>query len=924
MIGYHIKFPILIKNKYKSIIMRPSLSTILIILMAFAVNGQKVLDENQKFMDSSLDFEIRAKNLVSLMTLDEKIEQLGDKSPAIPRLGLQEYNWWNECLHGVARSGNATVFPQAIGMAATFDRAMMKKVADMISDEARAKHHEATRNGNYDRYFGLTFWSPNINILRDPRWGRGHETYGEDPYLTGQLGMQFVKGLQGDNPKYMKLVATPKHFAVHNGPEPERHYFNVTPNTRDLWETYLPAFKDLIVDAKAYSIMGAYNRVDGESSCASWLLLEDILRNKWGFKGYVVSDCGAIRDIHKFHKIVNTPEEAAAIGVRKGCDLNCGVVYQKYLKNAVELGLIDEGEIDLSLYRLVLAKMKLGMFDKAEEVPYANIPIEINDSELHNNAALEMAQKSMTLLKNNGVLPIHKSNISKIAVVGPNADNINALRGNYYGTASNPVSVIDGIRKAVGKDVEISYAQGISLVMPELVNDNYKIIESKYLFTTDKNGNKIQGLTGRYYRGRNTKGKPVFQQVDPQVNFEWSPTSSPTSTAIAQGILTEDKTINKDKFCISWTGQLLAPESGKYIIGVESDDGNRLWLDGKPLTDAWHANTSTTSLAEVHLEKGKYYDIKLDYFEYLGSAKVKLVWVLPNQEKEEINTNPYELSEKTLKDVKNADVAVFVGGLDATWEGEEMKSRTGIDGFNIGDRTTIELPVLQLNALKAMKKTGTPIVFVLMSGGAIAFKGLEKELDAILMSWYPGQRGGDAVADILFGDYNPAGRLPVTFYSSTDELGDFKDYNMRAGKGFTYRYYTGEALYPFGHGLSYTNFEYSNLCVDKSILKSSDKLSISVKIKNTGKQDGEEVVQLYIQDVKSDIWMPIKQMRNFERISLKKGESKKIKFELDISKDFRYYDPMSREYKVEPGEFEIQIGASSQDIRLKKIISVKE
>lgn len=903
--------------------MKLNLTTVLILLMALSVYGQTESNETPMYLDYTLDFETRAADLVNQMTLDEKIAQLGDKSPAIPRLGIPEYNWWNECLHGVARSGNATVFPQAIGMAASFDTDMMKKVADVISDEARAKHHEATRNGKYDRYYGLTFWSPNINILRDPRWGRGHETYGEDPYLTGQMGMQFVKGLQGDDPKYMKLVATAKHFAVHNGPEPERHTFNVTPNTRDLWETYLPAFEDLVVDANVYSIMGAYNRVDGESACASWLLLEDILRNKWGFEGYVVSDCGAIRDIHAFHKIVNSPEESAAIGVRKGCDLNCGNIYQTHLKKAIELKLIDEGELDRSLYRLILAKMKLGMFDPPEMVPYANIPFDVNDSKPHDEMALAMAQKSMTLLKNNGVLPLTKSKISKIAVVGPNADNINALRGNYYGTASNPVSVIDGIRKAVGRDVEISYSQGISLVTAELVNDKYKVIDGKYLSTTDKNGNKTQGLIGQYYHGRNLTGNPIFQQIDPQIDFEWSPTSSPTSTAIAQGILTEDKAIGIDRFSISWTGQLLAPETGKYILGVESDDGNRLWLDGKPLTDAWHNNIATTSLAEIHLEKGQYYDIKLDYFENMGSAKVKLVWVLPSQEKEEIHTNPYELSEQVLTDVENADVAIFVGGLDATWEGEEMKSRTGIDGFNVGDRTSIELPELQLNALKAMKKTGTPIVFVLMSGGSIACSGLEEELDAMLMAWYPGQRGGDAVADVLFGEYNPAGRLPVTFYSSTDELADFKDYNMRAGKGFTYRYYTGEALYPFGHGLSYTNFEYSNLSVDKTRLNSSDILSVSVKIKNTGKLDGEEVVQLYVKDVEPDTWMPEKQLRKFERISLKKGETKTITFDLDISKDFRYYDPMYREYRVEPGDFEIQIGASSKDIRLKELLTVE-
>ena len=725
--------------------------TSLFVLNAYAQNN------TLKYLDTSLDFETRALDLVKQMTLEEKISQLGNDAPAIPRLGILQYNWWNESLHGVARAGTATVFPQAIGMAASFDLNLMKQVSNVISDEARAKHHEALRNQEYGMYKGLTFWSPNINIFRDPRWGRGHETYGEDPYLTGQMGIQFVKGLQGDHPKYLKVVATAKHFAVHNGPEPERHSFNATPNTRDLWETYLPAFKDLIVDAKAYSIMGAYNRVDGESASASSLLLEDILRNQWGFEGYVVSDCGAINDIHANHKIVNTPEESAAIGIRKGCDLNCGSVYQKNLKKAIELGFIDEGEIDLSIYRLMLARMKLGMFDSPENVPFAQIPFSINNSKSHDDLALKMAHKSMTLLKNDKILPLNKKKIKHIAIIGPNADNIDALRGNYYGEASNPVTVIDGIKKIVSKKVKITYSRGVPLVK--------------------------------------------------------------------------------------------------------------------------HKN-----------EKG--------------------------------NDSIYDLSESVLQDVKNADIAIFVGGLDATWEGEEMKGRENIDGFHGGDRTKIELPKIQQDAIKAMMETGTPVVFVLMAGSSIAFEGLDKELEAILMSWYPGQRGGDAIADVLFGNYNPGGRLPVTFYSSTSELPNFKDYNMRAGKGFTYRYYQEKALYSFGHGLSYTNFEYSDLKIDKSKLNSNDEFTVSVNIKNTGKFDGDEVVQLYIKDVKSETWMPIKQLRKFERIKLKKNKNKTITFKLNVKEDLRHYNSMLSKYMVEPGDFEIQIGASSEDIRLKDLVRV--
>lgn len=735
--------------------MKIYLIPLIAILAVFFINGQCQPSLTTKYSDVSLDFKTRATDLVKQMTLDEKISQLGNSSPAIKRLGILEYNWWNECLHGVARSGIATVFPQAIGMAATFDSNMINQVANVISDEARAKHQESLRNKDYGMYTGLTFWSPNINIFRDPRWGRGQETYGEDPYLTGQMGIQFVKGLQGNDPKYLKLVATAKHFAVHNGPEPERHSFNVMPNTRDLWETYLPAFEDLIVDAKAYSIMSAYNRIDGESASASWLLLEDILRNKWGFEGYVVSDCGAIKDIYANHKIVKTPEEAAAIGIRKGCDLNCGDVYQNALKKGVELGFIDEDEINLSVYRLILARMKLGMFDPTDMVLYAQIPFEVNNSKSHDEMALKMAQKSMTLLKNNGILPLNKKKIKKIAVVGPNAHNIDALRGNYYGTASNPITVINGIKNAVGTDVKVTFSKGVSIVKDE------KIVDST-------------------------------------------------------------------------------------------------------------------------------------------------------------------LSKVTLEEVRNADVAIFVGGLDATWEGEEMADRNGVEGFLGGDRTKIELPKIQIDALKAMKKTGTPIVFVLMAGSAIAFDDLDKELEAILMSWYPGQRGGDAIADVLFGNYNPAGRLPVTFYSSTNELPDFKNYNMRAGKGFTYRYYNGDALYPFGHGLSYTKFKYSALQIDKTKLSSSDTFTVSVRVLNNGNLDGEEVVQLYIKDVESDKWMAKKQLRKFERIELKKGESKTIKFNLEASKDLRYYDAMYRKYMVEPGSFEIQIGASSEDIRMKQIISIEE
>ena len=718
------------------------------LIFSFSAKG---FGESDHF-DINLDFETRTSILVSKMSLKEKISQLGNNAPAIPRLGVLEYNWWNECLHGVARAGTATVFPQAIGMAATFNPSLINEIAEVISDEARAKHHEAIRNKDYSQYKGLTFWSPNINIFRDPRWGRGHETYGEDPYLTGQIGAQFVKGLQGNDPKYLKLVATAKHFAVHSGPESERHFFNANVNNRDLWETYLPAFKDL-VDANVYSVMGAYNRVNGESASASKYLLQDILRDKWGFKGYVVSDCGAINDIHANHKIVKTAAESAALGVINGCDLNCGGIYQNHLLESVTSGLISEKEIDVAVNRLFLARMKLGMFDNSDIVSYAQIPFDINNSQKHDELSLKTALNSITLLKNNGLLPINTNKINKIAVIGPNADNINALLGNYHGTPSNPVTLIKGLNDFVGNRAEITYSKGVDLV---------------------KNG-----------------------------------------------------------------------------------------ADGLNL-----------------------------------------------------------LNNSVLNDVKKADLAIFVGGLDATWEGEEMPGGINVDGFYNGDRTKIELPEIQQKAIKDMIQTGTPVVLVLMAGSSIALNGLEKELEAILMAWYPGQRGGNAVSSVLFGDYNPGGKLPVTFYSSTSELPDFKDYNMQAGKGFTYRYYKGEALYPFGHGLSYTTFKYSKLKSNKTNINEKENFKISFNIKNNGDYDGDEVVQVYIKDLKSKLKMPIKQLRGFKRISLNKGDEKIIEFEFNPVNDLRYYDPVKQKYMVDKGSFEIQVGSSSQDIRLKKIIYV--
>jgi beta-glucosidase len=870
--------------------------------VGFFGGGTHAETEVVDFRDTSLDFETRAADLVGRMSVEEMISQLGNVAPGIERLGIKPYDWWNEGLHGVARAGTATVFPQAIGMAASFDRAMMHEVASVISDEARAKHHEAQRNQDYGRYLGLTYWSPNINIFRDPRWGRGHETYGEDPYLSGQMGIQFVRGLQGDDSKYLKLVATAKHYAVHNGPEKDRHHFNVEPDVRDLWETYLPAFHDLVVDAKVYSVMGAYNRVDGESASASQLLLEDILRKQWGFEGYVVSDCGAIRDIYANHGIVKDAAEAAAIGVRRGCDLNCGNVYQKALMEALDNGEIDESEIALAAYRLMLARMKLGMFDPPEMVPYASIPYSDVDRPEHDALALNMARKSMTLLKNNGILPLDKRRIKAIAVVGPNADSVAALRGNYNGDASHPVTVLEGIRQAVGDQVSVFYAAGCPLA-EGVGHDSLPVVESSCLFSTDKTGRRVHGLKGDYYRGTDLQGDPVFSRTDLEIRMNWG-RSSPTTTAIAQGILTTDKKIADDRFSVRWSGQLVPPASGTYTLGVVSDDGCRLYVNDKIILDGWSKHGMEAFTADISLKKGKRYNITIEYYEDDGDAGIRLVWLPPHSEISE-----GRVSQNTLTNVKNADVAIFVGGLNADIEGEEMSLVA--DGFD------------QLETLRAMQKTGTPVVYVQLAGSAIALADLEEKLPAILMGWYPGQRGGSAVAEVLFGDYNPAGRLPVTFYKSTRDLGDFSDYAMSSGKGKTYRYYKGIPLYPFGHGLSYASFEYSNLQIAPATIDANASFTVSVKVRNIGDRAGEEVVQLYVHDVESNLPMPIKQLRGFERIALDKGEQETVTFALNAPDDLRYYDATKRAYFVEPGKFEIQIGASSADIRIRNTITVQ-
>jgi beta-glucosidase len=857
------------------------------------------------YLNPDLPANQRAADLVSRMSLDEKVSQLVNDAPAIPRLNVPAYEWWNECLHGVARSGAATVFPQAIGMAASFDAPLLHEVATVISDEARAKHHEYERSGLHARYQGLTFWSPNINIFRDPRWGRGQETYGEDPYLTSRMGVAFVTGLQGDDPHYLKVVATAKHYAVHSGPEADRHHFDVHPSERDFHETYLPAFRALVQEAKVESVMGAYNRVNGESASGSPRLLGDILRKDWRFDGYVVSDCGAIDDIYRTHHIADTAEGAAAIGVKNGCDLECGTTY-KSLGRAVARGLIAEGDIDVAVTRLMRARIRLGMFDPPERVRYAQIPYSVNEAPEHDRLSRRMAQESIVLLKNTGVLPL-KKDIGTLAVIGPNADELMSLLGNYYGTPSAPVTALAGIRQAVGPKTKVIYARGTDLIEGRQDPHALAAIDAAYL--RPDAGSSVHGLRGEYFRGREMSGSPVLTRTDTAIEFKWY-RGSPTSDLVARGEVPADRAMGNDDFSARWTGELVPPASGDYELTVTGDDGFRLWVDGNAVIDEWTTTSRARARsAHVTLEAGKAVSLKLEYFEAERDAEIRLSWKLPGARP------PFD---EALDAARAADAVVFVGGLTGDVEGEEMQ--VSFPGFAGGDRTDIVLPSPQERLLEALYATGKPVVLVLMTGSALSIEWADEHLPAILVAWYPGQRGGNAIADVLFGDTNPGGRLPVTFYRSVQQLPPFADYDM---KGRTYRYFTGEPLYAFGYGLSYTRFNYSDLQTTTSSPGAKDAFEVSVAVTNIGERAGDEVVQLYVRAVSPSRPMPIEQLRGFARVMLQPGERKRVTFRLRPVDDFAYYDDSRKAFAVDPGPYELRIGASSLDIRQRGRISVK-
>ena len=835
-----------------------------------------------------MSFEERADDLLSKMSLQDKIDQLNYESKAVESLGVPAYNWWNECLHGVARSGIATVYPQAIGLASSWDKDMMNRVAVSISDEGRAKYHDFIKKDKRGIYQGITFWTPNINIFRDPRWGRGMETYGECPHLTSEMGINFINGIQGDDEKYYKAIATSKHFAVHNGPESLRHSFNANVSEHDLRNTYLPAFERTVKEANVASVMCAYNRLDDLPCCGSSPLLQNILRDEWGFDGYVVSDCWALVDFFSegHHEVVQTQAEAAAMAFKNGTDVNCGSV-SPFLADAVEQGLISEEQIDIAVRRLLLARFKMGMFDPDEKVPFSSIPFSVVDSEEHQELAKEAARKSMVLLKNeNNALPLSKD-LNKVAVIGPNANDMEVLLANYNGIPSNPITPLQGIKEKM-PNAEVLYSLGCEHAekLPTL-----KAIPSEFLFTDEMLTEN--GLNATFFDNAKWEGDPKHSRVDAEIDFYWWDKAP-----------FED--LDGDNFSARWTGYLVAPETGEYAIGGEGFHHFEVILDDSTIARNHNVHHSSKIYSFLELQKGKAYKIEVKFFDIHGDANVGLLWSAPRKN--------YE--KEALAMAKEADVVLLFMGLSPRLEGEEMPVK--VEGFKGGDRIRIDLPDFQQDFIKKIHAVGKPTVLIMLNGSAVAINWEKENIPAILEAWYPGQAAGTAIADILFGDYNPAGRLPLTFYKNVDDIPKFENYDM---EGFTYRYFKGEPLFPFGYGLSYTTFEYSEPTLSASTFSanSNGAITVSVEVKNTGNRAGEEVVQLYIADKTSSDPRPVKDLRGFERISLNEGESKTVNFEL-TTKDLAYWNIERQAYMPTIGDYDILVGSSSADNDLKKIL----
>lgn len=850
-------------------------------------------ESGPEWQNSDLPIDRRVDDLVGRMTLEEKVMQMNDQAPAIERLGIPEYNWWNEALHGYARSGLATSFPQAIGLAATWDEDAIFRMATIISHEARAKHHEYVRQGSRLRYQGLTIWSPNINIFRDPRWGRGQETYGEDPYLTGRIAVPFIRGLQGDDPDYLKTVATVKHFAVHSGPEPDRHTFDAVVSERDLHETYLPQFEVGIREAGAYSLMCAYNRLYGVPACGSDLLLQDILRGEWKFDGYVVSDCWAISDFYEHHKVVETPEEASAMAVKSGTDLDCGTEAFPSLVAAVEQGLISESAIDTAVKRLFRARFRLGMFDPVDRVAYQRIPYSVVDQPSHRELARELTRKSIVLLKNDGVLPLAKD-LGSIAVIGPNADQWLMLLGNYNGTPADPVTPLRGIREAVSPDTKVTFARGSD---PADGFPVFEVVPATSLRTSDG----APGLVAEIFDNRERDGAPATSETVETLDADWMD-GAPTAE------------MNADDFGVRWTGVLRPEKSGTYQLGLMSTMAVEMsFADSVVIASRYNfrnefGDPRLIPTAPVELEAGREYPFAVNASESYGEARVQLLWAPPSD----------GLLTEAVSAAREADAVVMFLGLTPRLEGEEM--RVEVEGFAGGDRTDLVLPAAQRRLLEAVVLTGKPTVLVLLNGSALAVNWADRNVGAIVEAWYPGQAAGTAIADVLFGDYNPAGRLPVTFYRSVGDLPPFDDYAM---EGRTYRYFEGEPLYAFGHGLSYTNFGYENLKFDRESLSQSDSVVVSVDVTNTGARSGEEVVQLYVRRPESAISRPNRDLRGFRRVALEPSETMTVTMTLKADA-LRHWDPDTHAWALEPGPVLVQVGASSADLRVEGTILLTE
>jgi beta-glucosidase len=821
------------------------------------------------------------------MTLEEKVSQMQNDAAAIPRLGIPAYNWWNEGLHGIARSGYATVFPQAIGLAATWDTGLMHEVAATISTEARAKYNQAIRDNIHSIYYGLTIWSPNINIFRDPRWGRGQETYGEDPYLTSRLGVAFVKGLQGDDAKYLKTVATPKHFAVHSGPESDRHRFNVKPSPQDLASTYLPAFRATIMEGRADSIMCAYNAIDGVPACANQELLEAVLRKRWNFQGYVTSDCGAISDFFtpSGHKYSTDKEHAAAAGVLAGTDTSCGNEYSA-LVAAVKAGIIPEDAIDQAVKRLFTARFRLDLFDSPDNVPFSRVPFSENDSTAHRALALEAARKSMVLLKNdNGMLPL-KPDTKTIAVIGPNAASLAALEGNYNAVPSDPVLPVDGIARELGAGTKVLYAQGAPYA------DGVSLPVSRNVFHQSRR-KPVPGLIAEYFNNSEFRDKPVLTRTDSQIDFDWN------SASPAPGVPAND-------FSVRWTGTISPPTVGDYAFDVRfahcypcsSREAYAVFIDEKQVAaystdEGKESHASATPAFHIQFVDTLPHAIRVDYSHRskLFGAGITLNWQPPQG----------SLLPEAIAAAHDADVVIAFIGLSPELEGEEMPVE--VEGFAGGDRTKIELPDAQEQLLRIVGALGKPLVVVLMNGSAVAVKWAQQHANAVLEAWYPGEAGGQAIAETITGKNNPGGRLPVTFYASTDQLPAFNDYSM---KNRTYRFFEGQPLYRFGDGLSYTHFVYSKMRLLHKSLKAGDNLTIEADLRNAGSVEGDEVVEVYLVPPRTS-GAPIHSLRAFERIFLGAGEQRHLKFAVPPWQLSEVDE--NGERKIQEGDYSVTIGA---------------